>query len=59
VVIVFSPGAVITALLLFSLSQPLSATPGPLVISALIAGWIVCGTGFASRAAFRRVIAVL
>ena len=55
----FSPGAVITALLLFSLSQPLSATPGPLVICGLIAGWIVAGTGLASRAAFRRVIAVL
>ncbi len=54
----FSPGAVFAALLLFSLSQPLSSTPGPLIASVLFAGWVVWGTGIAGRAAVRLMLAV-
>ena len=56
--LVFSLGAVLAALLLFSLSQPLSPTPGPLVLAVLFAGWIVRGTGTAGQVAFRRLVAV-
>ena len=56
---VFSPGAVFAALLLFSLSQPLSSTPGPLIGTVLVAGWIVWGTIVTGRAAVRLMLALL
>lgn len=40
-----------SVLLLFSLSQPVSPTPGPLILTAFIAVWIVRRTSLASRSA--------
>ena len=50
---VFSPGAVVAVLMLFCLTQPVSPTPGPMILTALIAAWISRRTSLAGKWAVR------